>query len=130
MPDDEKILGFSNIWYRPGIENKIKVDLDGESISIFSLPYFLASKFEAFENRGKSDPRLSSDLEDIVIVLDGIKNFELENDDKKIGEFLSTRANYCLNDRSAQEAIDGFLSNRDKTVRVNQRLGIMENLRN
>lgn len=77
MPDDERILGFSNSWYKQGVKNKIIKSVKNRSINIFSLPYFLASKFEAFEKRGMSDPRLSSDLEDIIIVLDGIKDFSL-----------------------------------------------------
>jgi len=42
---------------------------DGQRIRIFSLPYFLASKMEAHEGRGGSDPRLSQDLEDVLVIL-------------------------------------------------------------
>lgn len=48
IPTDEKILGFSNIWYIEGIRNKIAKTLpDGEEIFVFSPEYFLAAKFEA-----------------------------------------------------------------------------------
>ena len=43
----------------------------GTPIYIFSLPYFLASKLEAFLSRGGTDPRQSSDLEEVILVLDG-----------------------------------------------------------
>jgi len=67
MPDDEKILGFSNPWYAPGIERATDYALtDTLSIRIFTLPYFLASKFTALFDRGMKDLRLSKDLEDIV----------------------------------------------------------------
>lgn len=71
MPTDEKILGFSNIWYVEGIRNKIVKTLpDGEEIFIFSPEYFLAAKFEALKNRGSADLRQSHDFEDIIYILD------------------------------------------------------------
>ena len=75
MPIDEKILGFSNRWYEEGFQNSIPYKLDERTtVRIFSAPYFLASKLEAFNNRGKNavgeyDGRQSSDFEDIVSVL-------------------------------------------------------------
>ncbi len=72
MPTDKTILGFSNTWYEPGMKNAQKVKLpSGISISIFTLPYFIASKFEACLDRGAGNLRFSSDFEDIVFVLDG-----------------------------------------------------------
>lgn len=71
MPTDEKILGFSNIWYVEGIKNKIVKTLpDGEEIFVFSPEYFLAAKFEALKNRGSADLRQSHDFEDIIYILD------------------------------------------------------------
>ena len=53
MPTDEKILGFSNIWYVEGIRNKIVKTLpDGEEIFVFSPQYFLSAKFEALKKQG------------------------------------------------------------------------------
>lgn len=67
MPDDEKILGFSSPWYSEGIKHSITYNLNKDlSIRIFTLPYFLASKFTALFDRGMKDLRLSKDLEDIV----------------------------------------------------------------
>jgi ABC-type sugar transport system ATPase subunit len=36
-----------------------------------SAPYFLATKFEAFKDRGQNDVYVSHDLEDIITVVDG-----------------------------------------------------------
>lgn len=72
MPTDEKILGFTNHWYAEGIENSLPYTLpSGQKIRIFSIPYFLGSKIEAFVGRGHGDFRMSSDIEDIVAVFDG-----------------------------------------------------------
>ena len=67
MPLDEKVLGFSNKFYKSGFKHKEVLKLpNGETIFILPLAYFLATKLEAFYNRGAKDPRFSKDLEDIV----------------------------------------------------------------
>ncbi len=77
MPSDPTILGFSNYWYMPGITKSILFKLpSGQYISIFTVSYLLASKIEAFNNRGKKNPYMSTDLEDIVLLLDGCPYLE------------------------------------------------------
>jgi hypothetical protein len=51
---------------------------NGTEIEIFTIPYFLASKWEAFKSRGALDFRSSSDFEDIVYVLENAENIEEE----------------------------------------------------
>ena len=71
MPTDPNILGFTNRWYQEGIQQKVKVSLDAATtICIFSAPYFLASKMEAFLGRGNGDLFGSHNLEDIIYILD------------------------------------------------------------
>jgi len=71
MPTGENVLGFKNKWYPEGYKNSIVVDIDDQySIRIFSLPYFIASKLDAFTDRGKNDGRTSTDFEDIVYVME------------------------------------------------------------
>jgi predicted nucleotidyltransferase len=71
MPTGENVLGFKNKWYPEGYKNSVVVDVDEQhSIRIFSLPYFIASKLDAFMDRGKNDGRTSSDFEDIVYVME------------------------------------------------------------
>ena len=72
MPDDPNILGFSNRWYKLGIQTAVKYALpSGLHIKHLTAPLFLATKLEAYKGRGKNDPMGSHDLEDIVNVLDG-----------------------------------------------------------
>ncbi len=72
MPLDEKILGFSNRWYRAAMEaattHQLVRDLD---IRVVTAPYFLATKIEAFKGRGRRDFLASHDLEDLIFVIDG-----------------------------------------------------------
>jgi hypothetical protein len=71
-----KEIGWApaNSWFREGFEHLETISLDeNTSIKILPLAYFLASKFEAYHNRGK-DPRTSHDLEDIIYLLDNRMN--------------------------------------------------------
>lgn len=77
MPVEGKILGFTNRWYSEGFRKAVAATLpDGQGIRIFDLPYFVASKIEAFKDRGKGDFAASTDLEDIITVLDGVPDFQ------------------------------------------------------
>lgn len=70
MPTGENVLNFSNRWYPEGFTNAINYSIDNEvTIKIFDINHFIASKLEAFKNRGKKDGRTSSDFEDIIYVL-------------------------------------------------------------
>jgi predicted nucleotidyltransferase len=71
MPTKGDILNFSNQWYPEGYKNAILYPIDElHKVKIFTAPYFLASKLDAFNNRGKHDGRTSSDFEDIVSILE------------------------------------------------------------
>lgn len=77
MPTDPAAIGFSNRWYAEGFETPIAYWLDEVTpIKIFSLPYFIASKWEAFKSRGNNDLRSSKDFEDIVYILQNADDFE------------------------------------------------------
>ena len=72
MPTEGAVLGFSSQWYRDGMAKAEQVMLpNGERVFVFSFPYLLASKLEAFRERGKQDFQASKDLEDVVALLDG-----------------------------------------------------------
>ncbi len=72
VPLDEKVLGFANAWYRTGFANAV-VSHPAHDVSLkhLSAPYFLATKFEAFKDRGRNDVYASHDLEDIITIVDG-----------------------------------------------------------
>jgi len=72
MPTDEAVLGFSNRWYADAAASAQCLSLpSGKAINLISAPVFLATKFEAFRTRGKSDLISSHDFEDIVNVIEG-----------------------------------------------------------
>lgn len=72
MPVDPAILGFANRWYPDAVETAVPVSL-GENLEIrmVTAPAFVATKMEAFADRGQGDLLGSHDLEDILNVVDG-----------------------------------------------------------
>jgi len=72
MPMDTGVLGFASRWYPLAVQTAQEVALSaGMIIRLISAPAFLATKFEAFLDRGRGDVLGSHDLEDIVNVVDG-----------------------------------------------------------
>lgn len=113
MPTDPNILGFSNRWYQPALKYAQKVFLEPElEILLISATYFLATKLEAFENRGNQDFYASHDLEDIVTVLDGRESLfnEILSSDKDVQSFIvQTFIKYQKQDQFI-ESLPGHLS--------------------
>jgi hypothetical protein len=72
MPTEEKILFFTNRWYPLAYELRQRFVLNNTlKIWVISAPLFLCTKFEAFGDRGRDDYMASSDIEDIVAVING-----------------------------------------------------------
>ncbi|MCK9403838.1 MAG: hypothetical protein M0Q26_10605 [Chitinophagaceae bacterium] len=111
MPTHPEAIGFSNKWYPDGFKEAITVTVDGRSIKIFSLPYFIASKLEAFKSRGKGDYRFSSDFEDIVYVLENnsqAQNLVMEaNPD--VRQYLQIAFSTMLADSAFEEGLTAHL---------------------
>lgn len=71
MPAEDSSIGVSNKWYKPGFNQLQEIELpEGVNINILPSPYFLATKLEAFKDRGKNDFYGSHDYEDIIYLLD------------------------------------------------------------
>lgn len=108
-----KAIGWApaNPWFAPGFAFKQTLELEGQSIQILPLEYFLASKFVAFNDRGAKDPRTSHDFEDIVYLLDNridiVERLLAAQEDVK--PFLKDQLYDILNNRLKQEAIYGNL---------------------
>lgn len=112
MPTEGTVLNFKNSWYPDGYEHAIKVILPGgEEVRIFSLLYFLASKIEAFKDRGHGDFLTSPDMEDIITVLDGSETIaeEITTAPAKVKKFLSGKFREFLRDERFIESLEGNL---------------------
>ena len=115
MPTNSDVLGFSNRWYEEGFENAISIMLDDDEVKIFSFPYFIATKLEAFKNRGNNDFRFSSDFEDIVYVLENNSNAEnqLSNLPEQLKEYFSKTFQDLINQQDWEEGLYAHLEPRN-----------------
>jgi hypothetical protein len=72
MSTEDGPLGPSNRWYKIGFKDLWTAKALDEEIKILSAPCFLATKFEAYHDRGNAD-YFKEDFEDIIYVLDNRK---------------------------------------------------------
>lgn len=94
MPDDAKILGFTNRWYARGIEQSKPYQLtDDLVIKILPPELFVATKLEAYKGRGDNDLMLSRDMEDILLVVDGREELvgEIDAADEDIRKYIASQ---------------------------------------
>jgi predicted nucleotidyltransferase len=130
MPTDEHILGFTNIWYKDGLQNSVSYDLEDDlRIQIFNLPYFLGSKFEALksERHGK-DYRYNSDFEDIIYIFDNRINIkdELIESENEVKIYLQKMVSELLKRPYIEEEISSNLEYSSSNQRKDRILSIWE----
>lgn len=127
MPTDEKILGFSNRWYNQAIKEAFEFELpSGIVIRVVRPDYFLATKFEAFNGRGKGD-YFSHDLEDIIFVMENRDRFilELANSSRELQVYFASQATSILCDEFLN-VLPGLLNNPDSASMIESNLAIMK----
>lgn len=112
MPTNPKILGFGNRWFGPALQTAILIELyTKRPIRLVTGPCFLATKFEAFEGRGKGDYLLSHDMEDIVAVLDGRPELidEIRGSSEKLKIYLAEKFASLFKTPKFIDALPGHL---------------------
>lgn len=123
MATEDGPFGPTNRWYKVGFENLWTTKAKDQVIKILSAPCYLATKFEAFNNRG-SDYRISHDIEDIIYVLDnriGIVE-EIANDDTRIAVFIKEQLQIIINKGLMQEVLMAHIH----PLMLEERLPIVE----
>lgn len=91
MYPNPKKFGFTNKWYKHGIENAINLQLDKvNTIRLFSAVYFVASKIDAYNHRGDEDCRFDNDFSDIVYIIGNRESFleELKGSKEDVKSFI------------------------------------------
>ncbi len=112
MPTDTNILGFANRWYPLAMQTARRIVLpSGTSIRLIAAPVFLATKFEAFADRGNGDLLGSHDLEDIVNVLDGRPEIvaEIAASPMELRRYLADRCSALLAMPNFMDALQGMV---------------------
>lgn len=111
MPSTDTARGPTNHWFSKGFDSLQKFTIKDNDIQILSAPYYLASKFEAYNHRGNNDYRTSHDFEDIVYVLDNridIVN-EIKQSNKLVKHFLREQLSNIANSEYVEEILSAHL---------------------
>jgi len=99
MPTTGEVLGFKSRWYSEGFKTAIDYTIDKEHVvKIFDAPFFIASKLEAFKERGKGNGITSKDFEDIVYILENRANIweELRQSAPELRKYLMEKVKALL----------------------------------
>lgn len=113
MPSDQAIVGFANRWYPVVVETAGQCKLpSGAEITLISPPLFLATKLEAFHDRGNQDYGVSHDMEDIITVVDGRQEIvvEVAEVDVEVKEYLREEFEFLLAEQAFTEKIGWHLA--------------------
>ena len=112
MPLDEKILGFSNRWYKPALDSALVHELEPDlSLRVVTGVYFCATKLEAFAGRGKGDYQSSHDLEDFIAVVDGRAELvkEIHSGPEDVRAYIAAEIRNLLAATEFLDALPGYL---------------------
>jgi predicted nucleotidyltransferase len=112
MPLDEKILGFSNRWYKDALEKADTLTIEPTlRIRCISAPLFVATKLEAFKSRGARDFSASRDLEDVLALVDGRAELigEVRASSRELRRYLAHEFKLLLNNSHFIDALPGHL---------------------
>ncbi|OVZ66207.1 hypothetical protein CDO46_02095 [Pigmentiphaga sp. NML030171] len=108
MPTQE-VLGHSvNRWYAEAVKWARVMTLPaGETINVISAPFFIATKFESFDSRGRGD-FLHRDMEDILNVVDGREELlsELASSPVEVREFIREETDGYLADETFVDRLE------------------------
>jgi len=112
MPVRGQVLGFSSEYYSAAVETAISQEIaKGITIRLISAPCFLATKLEAFKDRGHDDFMGSSDMEDVIAVLDGRPEVidEIRDSPLPVRDFLVRAFAALLKDDRLLDSLSGHL---------------------
>jgi predicted nucleotidyltransferase len=119
----------ANRWFEDGFNHLTKMEVGTQVINLLSLPFFLATKFDAHADRGSSDARMSKDFEDIIYLLNHVPNLEsyIFGAPSKVKEYLQSEFADILKNNEKQEAI---LANMPYNFQMQRYALIVEKLSN
>lgn len=118
----------ANRWFAPGFPYRFRTVLEDQQVSLLPLPYFLASKWEAFNSRGAADSRTSHDFEDVVYLLNYCTYLEeqVSNAPEDVRTYLGTAFREILENRRLQEAVRANLYYEFETEQFSRIMSIVE----
>lgn len=111
MPQDSSFLGMNSKWFAEVMESATAMNLgEGCIAKVITPACFLATKLQAFSERGQSDYYGSKDLEDIVTLVDGREAIVTDVRDSRVQDFVSKSFARLLECPEFRDALPGHLS--------------------
>lgn len=110
IPAEGGPMGHANKWYKLGFDDLWSAKAKDEDIWILSAPCFLATKLEAFYDRGE-DYRTSHDFEDVIYVIDNRTSIveDISSTQKEIKQFLITELKKLTDSISYDEILSAHI---------------------
>ena len=112
MPAEESVLGFKGRWHQEVLRTAQPFQLSDQlTIQIAAGPAFLATKAEAFSDRGEGDLYGSHDIEDFIAVVAGRPSIldEVSSSSSDLREYLSSTASTFLESAAFEDVVLGAL---------------------
>lgn len=115
VPIDGAVLGFSNRWYRMAWESAEVRTIGAHPIRVVAPIVFVATKLDAFDDRGHDDYLASEDVEDIIAVVDGRAELvdEIKDASAEVRAYLAERVGRLVVDERFIDAVVGYLADND-----------------
>lgn len=124
-------MGIPNQWYVNGFKTARWHEINpSTSIRIFTPAYFLATKFNAYFDRGWQDPYASKDLEDIIFLIDNCLHLaaSVTISDDLLRTGLNAYAQRLNQHRNLTDLILGHLSGQHQTERLRRVVNFIRDL--
>jgi predicted nucleotidyltransferase len=116
MPVEGTFMGFRGAWFRAVCDRSWSVEVrTGVTVRVARAPELLATKAEAFEDRGRRDFVASKDVEDFLSVVNGRPELldELREAPPEVRGYVSDTVAAWLRDNDFMEALPGQLAGDD-----------------
>jgi hypothetical protein len=111
MPTQGRFLGLNTAWFQEALDAAKAVMVGGFELRVISPVALIATKLAAFADRGKGDYLTSSDLEDLLTVIDGRASIveEIIETVAPLREYVVSSLRRLNGLSEFQEALPGYL---------------------
>ena len=121
VPLELRLAGFSGKWLKPAAEAAVDHELpSGSAIRVVPPAWLLATKLEAFGDRGANDLLSSRDFEDIVLLIDGREELldEVPSLPAEAAGYVQAELRRLQALRAFEYGVEGALSQTDGQARA------------
>jgi predicted nucleotidyltransferase len=113
MPIDSRALGMNSRWFSEALRLAKTANLgEGRTTQVVAPAMFLATKLDAFKDRGRGDCYASHDLEDVITLVDGRASVveEVASASGQVRTFVAAAFAELLQHSDFLDAFPGHLS--------------------